>query len=648
MTAKELRKKYIEFFKAKGHKEIPSASLIPEHDPTVLFTTAGMHPLIPYLLGEKHPAGRRLVGVQKCLRTDDIDEVGDSCHLTFFEMLGNWSLGDYFKKEAIEWSFEFLTSKKWLGIPKEKLAVSVFEGDDVPQDKESAEIWLHLGIAKERIAYLGREENWWGPAGQIGPCGPDTEMFFWTGEEPAPKEFDPNDKRWVEIWNDVFMQYNKRRKSIPTGGAKSSLEEISNGTPQINTDSDVEVASPFHKRAGHYKAGADLRGIEYEYVPLRQKNIDTGMGLERTLAALNGKATVYETELFEPIIRKIADLCGQDADLSEKNKEIIRSMRIIADHMRAATFILGDEKAVTPSNKEQGYVLRRLVRRSIRHGFKLNIKEVFTFKLAETIISIMKDVYPELKKNKDFILNQLIKEEEKFRETLERGLKEFQKITSKTISGEQAFHLYDTYGFPLEITLELAEEEGKRVDVKGFERAFAKHRELSRASTEQKFKSGLADTSEISKKYHTATHLLHAALRQVLGKHVKQKGSNITAERLRFDFSHPQKMTEEEKKKVEELVNKKIIEDLPVICKEMTLEEARKEGAIGLFDEKYGEKVKVYLIGDPKMNSGQVFSKEICSGPHVSHTGELGHFKIKKEEAVSAGIRRIKAVLEPR
>ena len=598
MTAEELRRKFIDFFKTKGHTEIPSASLIPEHDPTVLFTTAGMHPLIPYLLGEKHPAGRRLVDVQKCLRTDDINEVGDACHLTFFEMLGNWSLGDYFKKEAIEWSFEFLTSKEWLGISKEMLAVSVFAGDaEVPRDDEAAEIWLSLGIPKERIAYLGRKENWWGPAGETGPCGPDTEMFYWTGPFPPPKEFNPEDKRWVEIWNDVFMQYNKQRKS----------------------------------------------DTSYEYVPLKQKNIDTGMGLERTLAVINGKETVYETELFEPIIKKVADLCGKNiADLG--GQELMRSMRIIADHLRAATFILGDERAVVPSNKEQGYVLRRLIRRSIRHGHLLGIKDVFTFKIAEIVISIMGDVYPELKKNKNFIIEQLIREEEKFRMTLEHGLKEFQKITTSLISGEEAFHLYDTYGFPLEMTLELAKEKGKTVDVEGFKKAFDEHRELSRAGAEKKFKGGLADTSEISTKYHTATHLLNAALRKVLGSHVFQKGSNITAERLRFDFSHPQKMTPEQIKQVEDLVNEQIKKDLPVTMEEMSLEEAKKLGAIGVFEQKYGERVKVYTIGNPK--TGEVFSREICGGPHVLRTGELGHFKIKKEEAVSAGVRRIKAILE--
>ncbi|MEK7211544.1 MAG: alanine--tRNA ligase, partial [Patescibacteria group bacterium] len=439
------------------------------NDPTVLFTTAGMHPLVPYLLGEKHPAGKRLVNIQKCIRTGDIDEVGDAMHLTFFEMLGNWSLGDYSKKEAIEWSFEFLTGKKWLGIDPKMLAVSVYEGDEnIPADEEAAKIWHKLGIPKERIAYLAREDNWWGPAGETGPCGPDSEMFYWTGDKKPPKEFDPEDKRWVEIWNDVFMQYNKT------------------------------------------KDGA--------YEPLAKKNIDTGMGLERTLTVLSGKSTVYDTELFQPILKKIEELSGKKYGNAERSQshaerggestETAMSMRIIADHIRAATFILGDDKAIVPSNKEQGYILRRLIRRAIRHGYGLGIKRVFIFEIAEEVIFLMKDAYFELGKNRDFIINQLVKEEEKFRETLERGLKEFNKITGNSISGEQAFHLYDTYGFPLEMTLELARETGKQVDVAGFHKSFSKHQTTSRAGAEQKFKGGLADTSEISTKYHTATHLL--------------------------------------------------------------------------------------------------------------------------------------------
>jgi alanyl-tRNA synthetase len=604
MKASELRKKYIEFFKKKGHAEIPSASLIPENDPTVLFTTAGMHPLIPYLLGEKHSAGNRLVNVQKCLRTGDIDEVGDACHLTFFEMLGNWSLGDpnapdgvgagYFKREAIEWSFEFLASpptgdlpkgeKKWLGIKKEMLAVSVFGGDkDAPRDEESASIWLSFGLPKERIVYLGKEDNWWGPAGETGPCGPDSEMFFWTGGGKPPREFDPENKLWVEIWNDVFMQYNKTKDG--------------------------------------------------RYEPLKQKNVDTGMGLERTLAALNGKATVYETELFEPIIRKIEELSKKKYGDSA---EITRSMRIIADHLRAATFILGDEKAIMPSNKDRGYVLRRLIRRSVRYGYGLGIREIFTFKVAEAVTKSLDGAYPELKENKDFIINQLIEEEEKFKKTLEYGLKQFQKY--EKITGKEAFDLFQTYGFPFELTKELAREKGMIINEKEFQEEFKRHQELSRTASAGMFKGGLADASEISKKYHTATHLLLASLRKVLGGHVFQKGSNINPERLRFDFSHEGKMTAEQIKRVEDLVNEQIKKDLPVKMEEMSLEEAKQRGATGVFEAKYGEKVRVYSIGD--------FSREICGGPHVKSTGELGHFKIIKEEAVSAGTRRIKAVLE--
>ena len=585
MTAQELRKKFIEFFVEKGHVQIPSASLIPENDPTVLFTTAGMHPLVPYLLGERHPAGKRLVSVQKCIRTGDIDSVGDATHLTFFEMMGNWSLGGaYSKQEAIEMSWEFLTKK--LEIDPKKLAITVFEGDKdagIPKDDEAAKIWHKLGIPKERIAYLGRNDNWWGPAGETGPCGPDSEMFYWTGKENPPENFDPKDKRWVEIWNDVFMQYNKTKDG--------------------------------------------------EYDELAQKNIDTGMGLERTLTVLSGKSTVYDTELFQPILEKIEELSGERYGETE---EITKSMRIVADHLRAATFILGDDKAVVPSNKDRGYILRRLIRRAIRHGYQLGIKGVFCFKVAEAVIKMMSGVYPELSKNREFIINQLNFEEEKFKKTLENGLKEFKKIVGD-IDGGQAFHLYDTYGFPLEMTLELARESDKRVDEAGFCESFAKHQALSRAGAEQKFKGGLADTSEVSTKYHTATHLLNAALRQVLGEHVEQRGSNITAERLRFDFSHGAKVTPEELKKVETLVNEQIAKDLPVKMEEMSVDEAKASGALGVFEHKYGDRVKVYSMGN--------FSKEICGGPHVTRTGVLGKFKIQKEEASSAGVRRIKAVL---
>jgi len=580
MTSLELRKKYLEFFKEKGHAVISGAPLIPEHDPTVLFTTAGMHPLVPYLLGENHPAGKRLVNVQKCIRTSDINEVGDDVHLTFFEMLGNWSLGDYWKKEAIKWSFEFLT--KYLNIPIEKLAVSCFMGDnDVQKDEESARVWKSLGIPDERIYFFDRKNNWWGPAGETGPCGPDTEMFYWTGEgEPPDLITGDNKEEWVEIWNDVFMEYNK--------------------TP------------------------------EGKYETLKQKNVDTGMGIERTVAVLNNLNNVFEIDTFAFIIQKIEEISGLKYE--EKNA---KAFRIIADHIKASVFILAE--GLEPSNVERGYVLRRLIRRTVRYGKQLGINEIFIFKVADAVIDIYRDVYPELKEKKDFIEEQLVKEEEKFTDTLERGLREFGKLSKNGISGKEAFDLYQTYGFPLEITVELAKEKGVVVDEKEFNKELAKHQELSRTATVGTFKSGLADHSEQVIKYHTAAHLMLAALRKVLGGHVSQKGSNITSERLRFDFSHPEKMTSEQIKNVEDMVNEKIQEDLPVKIEEMSLEEAKKQGAMGVFESKYGEKVKVYSIGD--------FSKEICGGPHIEHTGVLGKFKITKEESSSAGVRRIKAVL---
>ena len=584
ITSPQLRQKYLNFFQKNGHTIIPAASLIPQNDPTVLFTTAGMHPLVPYLLGERHPGGNRLADVQKCIRTGDIDEVGDAWHLTFFEMLGNWSLGDYFKKEAIEMSFEFLT--KELNIPIEKLAVSCFAGEpenNIPRDDEVAGIWESLGLPKSRIQFLNRESNWWGPAGQTGPCGPDTEMFYWADEEAAPARFDPTDNRWVEIWNDVFMQYNKTE----------------NG----------------------------------KYEPLKQKNVDTGMGLERTVAVLNGCKSVFEIDEFKPIVEKIKKLA--------QTKDDIKSIRIVADHIRAATFILGDEKGIEPSNIEQGYVLRRLIRRAVRYGKMIGIDGIFTFKIAEVVIKQLADDYPELKQNKDFILEQLAREEEKFSLTLEKGLKEFEKISTQDISGHDAFVLFSTYGFPLEITTELATEKNLKVDEIGFRQEFAKHQELSRTASAGKFKGGLADNSEQTTKYHTAAHLLDAALRQVLGDHVFQKGSNITAERLRFDFSHSEKLTDEQKKAVEDLVNAQIQQNLPVTMAEMTLEEAKKIGALGVFESKYGEKVKVYTIGA----AGNPFSREICGGPHVENIGGLGNFKITKEESSSSGVRRIKAIL---
>ncbi len=608
MTSSELKKKYLEFFKEKGHAIIPGAPLVPEHDPTVLFTTAGMHPLVPYLLGEKHPAGKRLTDVQKCVRTSDIDEVGGPWHLTFFEMLGNWSLDDYWKKEAIEWSFEFLTEKKWLGIPSEKLSVTVFAGDqDAPKDEESARIWKSSGVPKERIFYLSKEDNWWGPAGKTGPCGPCTEMFYDTSKAKCSFSCQPGCKcgKYAEIWNDVFMEYNKT--------------------------------------------------AEGKYDQLKQKNVDTGMGVERTTAVLNGYDDVYETELFKPIIleiRKIAKISGpvdsfeqlynpgrsivkEIAGLKEK-AEKERAVRIIADHIKAATFILAER--VEPSNVEAGYVLRRLIRRAVRYGRQIGINNVYTFKIAQAVIDIYRNDYPELKEQKDFIEEQLVREEEKFTKTLERGLRQFEKLSQSEITGKEAFDLYQTYGFPLEMTVELAKEKGITINDKEFAEEFQKHQKLSRTATQGVFKSGLADHSEQVVKYHTATQLLLAALRKILGEQVVQKGSNITGERMRFDFSHPEKMTEEQIKKVGDLVNQKIQEDLPVKMGEMSLEKAKKSGAMGVFGEKYGERVKVYTIDN--------FSKEICGGPHVERTGVLGKFKILKEESSSAGVRRIKAILE--
>ncbi len=587
MKASEIRRRYIEFFKNRNHAEIKSAPLIPENDPTCLFTTAGMHPLVPYLL----PAGRRLTDFQKCIRTGDIDEVGDAVHLTFFEMLGNWSLGDYFKKEMIGFSFEFLTGKENLNIPADMLAVTVFAGDeDCPFDEEAYNEWRSHGIPAARIAKLGKKDNWWGPAGTTGPCGPDTEMFYWTGPLPAPETFDPGDKRWVEIWNDVFMQYNKT--------------------------------------------------ADGKFEPLAQKNVDTGMGLERVTAILQGKASCYETEIFAPIFAKLDEIRGIDAPAAVRTS----SERIIADHLRAATFILGD--GITPGKVDQPYVLRRLIRRAIREGRKLGINDAFTSKIADAVIEEFGDVYPELRDRAAVIREELDREEKQFAVTLEKGTHEFQKlidrvpahIEKKIISGKNAFNLYETYGFPIELTIEMAQEKGFQVDRAGYDAAFAKHQEMSRAGAEQKFKGGLADSSEATAALHSATHLLQAALRKVLGTHVEQRGSNITAERLRFDFSHEDKMTPEQLKQVEDLVNDAISRDLPIVCEEMDVETAKNSGAMGLFENKYDAKVKVYTMGD--------VSKEICGGPHASRTGELGRFKIKKEESSSRGVRRIKAVLE--
>ena len=587
----DLRAMFLKFFQDHGHAVISSASVIPENDPTVLFTTAGMHPLVPYLMGQKHPAGTRLTDVQKCVRTGDIEDVGDFSHLTFFEMLGNWSLGDYFKKEMIPWSWEFLTSEKYLGLPKDRLAFTVFAGDqDCPRDEESANLWRSCGVADDHIFYLPKENNWWGPAGVTGPCGPDTEMFIITDKEPCGPDCSPacSCGRYLEIWNDVFMQYNKKE----------------NGT----------------------------------FEPLAQKNVDTGMGLERTICVLNGKKSVYETDLFENILGKIAELSGKTYGEDEATT---KAFRIIADHMRTSTFIMGDDRGVSPANVDQGYVLRRLIRRAVRYGMEIGMPEGFTGEIAKVIIEQYKDVYPELKRNEAFVLDQLALEETRFAKTLKQGNREFEKLAQRVkdgrIDGESAFHLYDTYGFPVEMTCELAKDAGLTVDMEGFKECFKKHQATSQAGAEQRFKGGLADHSAQSARLHTATHLLHAALRKVLGDEVAQKGSNITAERLRFDFSFGRKMTKEEIAEVERLVNEAIDAHAPIVCEEMTVPEAKAQGAIGLFTSKYGENVKVYTMGP--------YSKEICGGPHATNTGDLKSFKIQKEESSSAGVRRIKAVI---
>ncbi len=588
LSAHELRRAYIDFFRERGHAEIPSAPLIPEHDPTVLFTTAGMHPLVPFLAGQPHPQGKRLVDVQKCLRTDDIDEVGDTTHLTFFEMLGNWSLGDYFKKEAITWSYEFLTQV--LEIPAERLHVSCFAGDeDAPRDDEAAAVWESLGIPRERIYFFGKKHNWWGPAGQTGPCGPDTEMFYFTGapcSHGRGEDCDPSCGcgRYVEVWNDVFMQYNKTAQ----------------GT----------------------------------YEPLSQRNVDTGMGLERTLAVLHGYDDAYRTDLFTPITDRLCELSGR-----EYAGDDARAMRIVADHARASTFLMAD--GVVPSNVEQGYILRRLLRRAMRFARLLGIEGSVLPQLALIVVEHYGMAYPELREKSDTITHEIGLEEGRFLQALQRGEREFDRLTArlegKRISGRDAFYLYETYGFPLELTAEMGRERGLTVDQAGFDEAYAKHQELSRAGAEQRFAGGLADHSTQTTRLHTATHLLHAALRLVLGEHVQQSGSNITAERLRFDFSHPEKLTPEQLQKVEDLVNEAIAADYAVCTDTMSLEEAQASGALAFFGERYGDKVNVYSIGE--------FSKEVCGGPHVERTGELGHFKIQKQESIGRGLRRIRAVL---
>ena len=589
MKAKELRNLYIEFFEKRNHKRISSASLIPENDPSVLFTTAGMHPLVPYLLGETHPLGKRLVDCQKCLRTGDIDEVGDASHLTFFEMMGNWSLGDYFKQESITMSHEFLTQV--LGIPQEKIFVTVFKGDDtIPYDNESAEVWKNLGYEDSHIFAYGKKENWWGPAGLTGPCGPDTEIFFDTGKDKCSDNCGPacSCGKYVEIWNNVFMEYRK-----------------------------------------------DADG-NYLKMPIR--NVDTGLGLERVLAIMNNVNSVFDTELFIPIIKKIEDLTRVRYDETTSHQ-----YRIIADHLRASTFILGDDKGVSPSNLDQGYVLRRLIRRAYRYLTQMNAPTGAMSEIARVIVENYSDVYPELKRNQDFIVTQLNREEEVFGRTLEQGLKIATKYLDKTgdlkiLKAEDAFRLYDTFGFPLEFTQELAEERGVAVDTIGFKELYTAHQEKSRAGAAQKFKGGLADNSEETTKLHTATHLLNAALRKVLGESVYQRGSNINPDRLRFDFSFDRKVTSEELMEVEQIVNSAIQDGIDVICEEMSVEEAKEQGAIGVFTDKYGDRVKVYTI--------EGYSKEICGGPHVKNTRDLVNFKIVQEGSSSAGVRRIKAVLK--
>lgn len=581
MKSEELKDKFLKYFEKKGHRIIPSASLIPsDTDPTVLFTTAGMHPLVPYLMGEKHPEGKRLCNLQRCVRTGDIDEVGDESHLTFFEMMGYWSLGDYWKKEAIEYIFEFLT--KELDLSPKNFAVTCFEGDEknnISRDTESYEIWRSLGISEERIAFLGYQDNWWGPAGNTGPCGPDSELFVWVGEGEAPVKFDPENKGWMELCNNVFMQYNKT--------------------------------------------------AEGRFEPLAQKNVDFGMGFERLLSYIQNKRSVYETDLFVPIINIL------EQELPLKSPNDINYLRVIADHLKAASFLIFE--GIAPSNKNQGYVLRRLIRRLLLHSQWQSQEPDWIGK----VVCVISDIYPELADTKDQIIDSLILEIIKFQKTLENGKKEIEKLAE--LDAKAVFDLYQSYGFPMELSKEYAALKNIKISDKDLAGEIEKHRMLSRTASAGMFKGGLADAGEETKKLHTAAHLMLEALRRVLGDHVVQKGSNITAERLRFDFSHPEKMTDEQKKQVEDIVNEQITKDLPVSCKEMTIEEAEKIGAMGAFKDRYGQKVKVYTVGEA--SGGEVYSREICGGPHVAHTGELGHFKIKKEESSSAGVRRIKAIL---
>ena len=600
MNANELRSKYIEFFKSKNHVEISGQSLIPENDPSVLFTTAGMHPLVPYLLGEKHPAGTRLTDYQKCVRTGDIDEVGDPSHLTCFEMLGNWSLGDYFKKDSIAYSYEFLTSKDWLALDPRKISVTVFAGDDnAPRDEDAANFWKAVGMPEDKIAYLPASDNWWA-AGPTGPCGPDTEIFYWVGEGLPPEGSNKgtDSENWMEIWNNVFMQFNR----------------------------------------------VDEKTLE----PLPKQNVDTGMGLERTNCILQGKTSVYLTEVFQPIIQKIGELAGGYVYGTDEEKD--KSVRIIADHSRSSVFILGDQKGVTPDRVGAGYVLRRLIRRAVRHGMKLGIDKDFMAEVAAVVVENFKNAYPELEQNSAKVYKELTAEEAKFRQTLKKGEAEFQKMLpnlmknpKKIISGKVAYNLYETYGYPLELTQELGAENGFTVDVEGFKEAERKHQEASKTAEAGKAKGGIAEQSEAATKYHTATHLLQQALVNVLGPQVSQKGSNINAERMRFDFTFERPMTPEEIKKVEAIVNEKIKEDLPVTMEVMPLADAQAAGARALFTNKYGEDVKVYTIGRDVKNDW--FSKEVCGGPHVQHTAQIGDFKIEKEQSSSAGVRRIRATI---
>ena len=597
MTANELRSKYIEFFKSKNHAEISGQSLIPENDPSVLFTTAGMHPLVPYLLGEKHPAGTRLTDYQKCVRTGDIDEVGDPSHLTCFEMLGNWSLGDYFKKESIAFSYEFLTSKDWLALDPRKISVTVFAGDEnAPRDEEAATYWKAVGMPEDKIAYLPASDNWWA-AGPTGPCGPDTEIFYWVGEGLPPQGSNKgtDSANWMEIWNNVFMQFERKD--------------------------------------------------EKTLIPLPKQNVDTGMGLERTNCILQGKTSVYLTEVFQPIIAVIEKLADYKYGTDEAKD---RSVRIIADHSRSAVFILGDQKGVSPSNIGAGYVLRRLIRRAVREGMKLGIDKEFLAEIADAVIANFKCAYPELEQNDQKVKSELTQEEAKFRDALKNGEKEFQKMLpnlmknpKKEVSGKIAFRLFDTFGFPLELTKELAAENGFTVDTEGFKEAERKHKEASKSLDAGKAKGGLAEQSDITTKYHTATHLLQQALVNVLGDQVAQKGSNINNERMRFDFTFARPMTKEEIQKVQDIVNEQIKADLPVTMEIMPLYKAKAEGARALFTNKYGEDVKVYTIG----TKDNWFSKEVCGGPHVQHTAQIGEFKIEKEQSSSAGVRRIRATI---